>query len=416
MARAWIYDRTRKKSYNEQVKRAKEDRRTPPGRWELHYIDPAGDEKTIVFSVKKLAETKKTEIEASLSEGSYIDPKAGKMPFRDAAKKCLDTRKGVKQSTKDRYQSSLKNYVFPRWGKVPVNAITFEDVSAWLTELHDADADQPSEDLEGKRPKPKPGKVGASNLRSIHSAMSVVMDWCVMAKRIRENPTADVSMPTAPPSSHLYLSHEQVDSLANAIAEIPYARKASRERAQDYRVLILLLAYTGLRWGEATGLKVGRVDLDKRRIRVVEALAEDPKGRLYTATPKSGEERSVAIPDFLLPELARLLPSSPEDANEYVFKAPGGGPLRKTNFRRTFFPQAVKKAGLPATLTPHKLRHTAASLAIASGADVKVVQNMLGHATATMTLDVYGHLMRDRLDEVADAMSAKRAEALALAA
>jgi integrase len=55
---------------------------------------------------------------------------------------------------------------------------------------------------------------------------------------------------------------------------------------------------------------------------------------------------------------------------------------------------------------PHELRHTAASLAIASGADVKVVQQMLGHKSATMTLDQYGHFFGDRLDVVADAMDA----------
>ncbi len=58
---------------------------------------------------------------------------------------------------------------------------------------------------------------------------------------------------------------------------------------------------------------------------------------------------------------------------------------------------------------PHQLRHTAASLAIASGADVKAVQQMLGHSSATMTLDTYGHLFEDRLDEVAAAMDAARA-------
>ena len=60
---------------------------------------------------------------------------------------------------------------------------------------------------------------------------------------------------------------------------------------------------------------------------------------------------------------------------------------------------------------PHELRHTAASLAIASGADVKVVQQMLGHKSATMTLDLYGHLFGDRLDVVA--MDSARASALA---
>jgi integrase len=64
-------------------------------------------------------------------------------------------------------------------------------------------------------------------------------------------------------------------------------------------------------------------------------------------------------------------------------------------------------------LHPHELRHTAASLAIAAGADVKVVQKMLGHKSATMTLDQYGHLFDDRLDDVADRLDAA-AEAFVL--
>lgn len=61
---------------------------------------------------------------------------------------------------------------------------------------------------------------------------------------------------------------------------------------------------------------------------------------------------------------------------------------------------------------PHEFRHTAASLAIASDADVKVVQEMLGHKSATMTQDLYGHLFPDRLDAVADAMDKARTRAL----
>lgn len=66
-------------------------------------------------------------------------------------------------------------------------------------------------------------------------------------------------------------------------------------------------------------------------------------------------------------------------------------------------------------MTPHKLRHTAASSAIAAGADVQVVRTMLGHRDASMTLDVYGHLWPDRLDEVANAMDAARDRELARA-
>jgi site-specific recombinase XerC len=74
---------------------------------------------------------------------------------------------------------------------------------------------------------------------------------------------------------------------------------------------------------------------------------------------------------------------------------------------------AATAIGIP-ELHPHELRHTAASLATASGADVKVVQQMLGHSSAAMTMDVYGHLFSDRLDEVADALDNARSEAARL--
>ena len=95
-----------------------------------------------------------------------------------------------------------------------------------------------------------------------------------------------------------------------------------------------------------------------------------------------------------------------------MFSAPQGGTLRVRNFRRVALDPAARSVGI-AGLHPHALRHTAASLAIASGADVKVVQQMLGHKSATMTLDLYGHLFGDRLDVVADAMEAARSAALA---
>ncbi|WP_329176034.1 tyrosine-type recombinase/integrase [Streptomyces sp. NBC_01477] len=102
--------------------------------------------------------------------------------------------------------------------------------------------------------------------------------------------------------------------------------------------------------------------------------------------------------------------------DQLLFTAPQDGPLRISNFRSRFFDPAVRAAGLDHLhLTPHKLRHTAASLAIASGADVDVIQIMLGHKSATLTLDVYGHLFPDRLDEVSDKLDERRAILLAKA-
>jgi len=84
-----------------------------------------------------------------------------------------------------------------------------------------------------------------------------------------------------------------------------------------------------------------------------------------------------------------------------VFTTESGAPLRSSNFRQRFWLDAVKTCGL-AGLRVHDLRHTAASLAVKSGATPKVVQQMLGHAAAAMTLDVYAGLFNPDLDDVAD--------------
>ncbi|MFC5959181.1 hypothetical protein ACFP51_33580 [Streptomyces pratens] len=110
----------------------------------------------------------------------------------------------------------------------------------------------------------------------------------VKVRRLAVNPVVGVPLPKAMPADHVHLDDMQVDAPANA--------------SGVYRVFILLLAYTGLRWGEASALKVGRVDLDVCRAHIVEAYAED-NGKLYLDTAKNHERRSVPIPRFLAEEL-----------------------------------------------------------------------------------------------------------------
>ena len=131
-------------------------------------------------------------------------------------------------------------------------------------------------------------------------------------------------------------------------------------------------------------------------------------GRTVFSTPKNHQSRRVSIPRFMIDELAALVAG--RAAEDFVFTAPRGGVLRLRNFRRAGFVPAVNSSGLTG-ITPHSLRHTAASLAIAAGANVKVVQTMLGHKSATMTLDLYGHLFEDQLDKVAEAMDSAKAAA-----
>jgi len=198
-----------------------------------------------------------------------------------------------------------------------------------------------------------------------------------------------------------YLSHTQVRQLA--------------DRCDEYRDVVLFLVYTGLRWGEMAALKVGRLDMLRRRIEVAKAVSA-PRGELVWSTPKSHSSRSVPFPEFLAAPLARRCEGKRRD--ELVFVGPDGGVLRSGNFRRRQFATAAKacqSADLDfPDMSPHDLRHTAASLAVSSGANVKAVQRMLGHASAAMTLDTYADLFDDDLDAVAVALNDARRASIAV--
>ena len=180
-------------------------------------------------------------------------------------------------------------------------------------------------------------------------------------------------------------------------------------KAEDHLAhLLYFLAYTGLRWGEATALRVSDVNLARRRVTVQEN-AVLVGGTIHTGSPKTHATRSVPYPDFL-DDLVRL-GQAHKHPDDYLFGT-GSEPLRLPNSQDGWFAGAVRRAmradpGFP-RLTPHDLRHTAASLAISAGANVKAIQRMLGHASAAMTLDTYADLFDDDLDYVAQALSSAR--------
>jgi integrase len=186
-----------------------------------------------------------------------------------------------------------------------------------------------------------------------------------------------------PIPDEVFLTHAQVEALA----------VASR-----YPGLLRFLSYTGLRWGEATELRVRSIDTERRRAHVQEAVA-DVHYKQVLGGVKSHERRIVAYPDFMDADVAAACAGkSSED--------------RLWNAHQGWFAGAVKRCEKADStfrrVTPHDLRHTAASLAISAGANVKVVQRMLGHKSAKATLDTYAALFPDDVDNVTNAQSRQR--------
>jgi integrase len=397
MARVWVYDRNKTTEYRDAVARAKNNGRKPPGRWMVRYYDRTGKLRSEVAANKVRAEDRRTELEASLTVGTYVDPIAARISFADIADKWIDARQDVRLTTWWKYRGLLDNHVNPRWGDYPLSAVETEDIAVWVASLLKAVKDGGS-------------GLGPSQARHAYRVLSMVLEWCVPA-RLGRNPARGVKLPVRPEAEHVYLTYAQVEVLATASATLRTKYDVATACARINRPLILLLAYTGLRWGEAAALRVGRVDLDKRRIRVASTLTE-VKGVQQEGLPKNGKRRTVPIPASLVAELRPLVDQRGD--SEWLFTTARNMPLRANNWRVREFNAAVKAAKLNTLgLTPHKLRHTAASLAIAAGADVKVLQLMLGHADAAMTLNIYGHLFPDRLDEVANTLDAGRLAALA---
>lgn len=280
--------------------------------------------------------------------------------------------------------------------KCPLNKVSKEDIEVWVAKLLKSKDDGGS-------------GLGPSQARHAYRVLTMLLEWCVPT-RLPRNPARNVTVPVLPEIEHIYLTYQQVEALADASAHLVTKYHQPTATAAVNRALILLLAYTGIRWGEAAALRVGRVDLANRRIRVASTFYEI-KGVQHEGLPKTGKRRTVPIPEFLCPHLEQVIDH--RDDHHLLFLTRRGQSLRANNWRTREFNPAVTAASLNIPgLTPHKLRHTAASLAIAAGADVKVLQTMLGHTDAAMTLNIYGHLFPDRLDEVATALNRNRQQAL----
>lgn len=364
-------------------------------RWEARYRKPDG--KTARkggFRIKREAEAFIAEVEVSKNSGTYIAPGEAQVSVASLGVGWLAAHEvSVKPSTYHSDESAWRIHVEPKWGARKVGSIKHTEVAAWVAEI-------------SKRR-------SATTVKRAHGILASILDDAVRDRRIQSNPAREVKTPKKVKKSKPYLTHRQVERLAEA------------SRYPDF---VRFLAYTGLRWGEASGLKIGHLDSKRRRVNI-EQNAVSVNGHIRVGTPKTHERRSVPFPKFLDKAIRRVSAGRAHD--EILWVAEEGGYLRSGNAVSGWFAGAVKRiraedaaAAGEATergdepppimprVTPHDLRHTAASLAISAGANVKAVQRMLGHASAAMTLDTYADLFEDDLDDVAQVLNKQRRNAL----
>ncbi|TFB87423.1 site-specific integrase [Cryobacterium algoricola] len=318
------------------------------------------------FTSKRDAALFLSSVEMSKATGEFIDATAGRATVGVLGAEWLTHQSHLKPSSLRPVESAWRLHVEPVWGGRAVGTIRHSEVQAWVTELT--------------------GRKGATTVLRAYGILAALLDIAVKDRRISSNPARGVNLPRKVQKDHRYLNHDQVAALARA--------------SGDRSTLVLVLAYCGLRWGEAIGLEVRDLDLARRRINIYRNAVE-VGGRIEVGSPKSSKRRSVPFPEFLTPGLADAC--AEKQPTDLVFSDRFGQHLKRTRVSvgtRSWFLTALTTAGLP-RMTLHDLRHTAASLAVSVGANVKSVQRMLGHASAAMTLDIYADLFDADLDAVA---------------
>jgi integrase len=357
-------------------------------RWRVQYRTP--DHRVTQrrgFKTKKEAEDFAATTHVSKLRGEYIDPADAKVTVGDLGPDWLERRTHLKPSSRRVEEVAWRVHVAPKWKGVRLADIRHSAVKTWVSEMSRAS--------------------GPVTVIRAYNVLAGILDEAVRDRRLLTNPARGLKLPPKIKGEHRYLTDGQVWQLAG-------------EAEPDKGVIVLVLAYCGLRWGELAGLQVADIDTLKRRIHVRQN-AVNVGGTVEVGTPKTHERRSVPMPKFLIDPLAAACRGKARD--EIVFPAARGG-YAKSPGASSWFEGAVSRCMAAADaaraeerkahsddpvtpvfprITPHDLRHTAASLSVSGGANVKAVQKMLGHKSAAMTLDTYADLFDRDAEAVADA-------------
>jgi integrase len=285
-----------------------------------------------------------------------------------------------KPSTAAMYAHKMRRYVIPRIGAAPLRQVDAAMLDALYADLR----------VRGGR---QPGAVDGAPLSEqtvavVHRILHRAFADAVKRRVIRSNPASDAAVPrsTTPRTMTVWAADDVRQFL---------------EHAADHRLraLWVLAATTGMRRGELCGLMWQDVSLDHGNVAVRRARVP-VAGRVTEGTPKSDRARVVAL---AASSVAALRSHRAEQLSErlawgegwtdtgYVFTREDGTPVRPDAVSREF-DALVRAAELP-RIRLHDLRHTHATLGLASGVPAKVMSERLGHTKVGITLDLYGHVV-----------------------
>lgn len=376
-------------------------RQRPDGRWEARITTGTNPgtgkpiRRSIYGDTQAAVRKEMTAILRELDRGTYQAP--NKITVSAWMEEWFATfcENKVKPLTLQSYRASIKNHIAPAIGAIELQAVKGTHIQRLYNSMTRAGLS---------------GKTVKNTSAIMHKAFSVALKQGIIAA----NPCDAAELPKAERKEIRPLADDEIPQFLAAIDGSPM------------RNAYAMCLFAGLREGECLGLSWGQVDFEKGRITISQQLQKvraEGKGEYQiTSSTKSGKPRTIEPPriafEYLRAERVKRLEnrlragpawSNPDDL---VFTDEIGDHYATYTFYKRFKAIAAS-IGRP-DARPHDLRHTAATVAIASGADIKSVQDLLGHATASFTLNVYAHtseqMMKDtaaRMQNYYDGLAAK---------
>lgn len=345
-------------------------RKLPSGRWQARYRDQAGRlvAAPATFDTKGDASRWLAVAESDMARGKFIDPRAGKVLFRDYAARWVEQRT-LRPSTADEYRGLVERKLKPEFGALELAKITPSAVRDWNATLS---AEHPA--------------TGAKSYRLLRAILNTAVDDELIGRNPCRVKGAGIDRSPERPTA--------------TVAEVAKAVDAMPPRL---RAAVLLAAFCGLRRGEITGLRRRDVDLLHASLVVVQSVVELSDGSMVVGPPKTDAgRRKIAMPPHVARELRdHLAQYVVDDADALVFTGERGGPLRPRQLGAAWR-IARLAAGRP-DLRLHDLRHTSNTWAAATGASLRELMSRMGHASPVAALR-YQHATEDRDRVIAKAL------------
>lgn len=383
----------RKKRDPETGQRSPSQRYGRGKRWRARWIDPAtGESRTELFDKKVDAERHSVNMEADISRGQYVDPRAGKVTVAEYAEQWRNQQLH-RDSTRDMVERAFRRHINPKLGRMQMSQLRPSHLRDWVKE--------------------QSGQLSASTLRLVYSYISAMCKAAVDDKVIGSSPCTRVRLPEVDRGDRFIPTPGQVHRIAGEVYE-------------RYRLAPYLAAGCGLRQSEIFGLELDNIDFDRREIVLTQQLKQMAgHAPQLTELKTKTSRRVVELPDVAMKELRRHVERYPPQWRDIadttnpkqprtrparlLFTTVTGLPVTRSNWSPVWR-SAVRRAGLPDGFGLHGLRHYFATLLIHAGASVKTVQLALGHSTPVTTLNTYAHEWPEAVDRTRSLVDAALAE------